>query len=309
MNEFLFSCPCCGTDLVEVDPNTQRCPAEGITFRREDGIWRFLPPQAEENYRQFIQEYQTVRQAEGRGSSQPEFYRALPFQDLSRRFSSDWHIRARSFQVFLERILTRLERQTGQPLQILDLGSGNGWLSYRLAQRGHHLAAVDMITNSLDGLGAYIYYNKPFTPVQAEFNHLPFSSLQMDCLIYNASFHYSTNYEVSLKEAIRVIKPHGQIIILDSPVYHHASSGEMMVEERQSQFLEKYGFPSNAISSENFLTYQRLQQLSSNLSIRWNIIYPFYGLRWALRPWKARLLGQREPASFMIISGSFTQNG
>ena len=303
MNDFLFACPSCGVVLVEENPDTRLCQAEGLTFRCLDGIWRFLTPQAEENYRQFIQDYQTVRQAEGRGSNQAEFYRALPFKDLSGKFSADWQIRAHSFQKFLDRILTPLEHKTNQPLYILDLGSGNGWLSYKLAERGHHLAALDLTTNSQDGLGAFIYYDKDFTPIQAEFDHLPFAGRQIDCLIYNASFHYSTNYETSLHEALRVLKPAGQIVILDSPVYHNAISGEKMVKERQTQFLEKYGFASNAIPSENFLTYQRLQQLSANLDIQWNIIHPFYGVRWALRPWKARLMGQREPASFMVIMG------
>jgi SAM-dependent methyltransferase len=303
MSDFHFACPSCQTALVEVNPDTQMCPVEGLIFRCVDGIWRFLTPQSEEKYRQFMQEYQTVRQAEGRGSTEADFYRALPFQDLSGRFTVDWHIRARSFHKFLSSVLTPLEKRTKQPLHILDLGSGSGWLSSRLAGRGHHLAALDLQTNIQDGLGAYIYFDAAFTPIQAEFNHLPFTGEQIDCLIYNASFHYSTNYETSLREALRVIKSTGQIVILDSPVYNNATSGESMVKERQRQFLEKYGFPSNAIASENFLTYQRLQELSDNLGIEWKTIRPFYGFQWELRPWKARLKGQREPASFIILTG------
>lgn len=303
MNDFIFACPSCRTKLIELNPDTQLCPAENLTFRCLDGIWRFLTPQVEEYYRQFIQEYQIVRQAEGRSSTQADFYRALPFQDLSGKFNADWKIRARSFQIFLDQILVPLELKTNRPLNILDLGSGNCWLSYRLARRGHHLVALDLITNSQDGLGAFIYFDQPFMPIQAEYNHLPFMRDQIDCLIYNASFHYSTDYELTLREALRVLKPVGQIVILDSPVYHQVISGEMMVKERQDQFLGKYGFPSNAIPSENFLTYHRLEQLSANLGIQWKTIQPFYGLGWALRPWKARLLGQREPARFIIISG------
>ncbi len=309
MNDFHFACPSCGAPLVEINPDTQICPVEDLTFRCRDGIWRFLTPQSEENYRQFMQEYQTVRQAEGRGSNQDDFYRALPFQDLSGKFIEDWKIRANSFTVFLKQVLTPLEQATKQPLHILDLGSGNGWLSYRLAQLGHRLAAIDLMTNSQDGLGAFVFFDSAFTPIQAEFNHLPFARDEIDCLIYNASFHYSTNYETSLREAVRVLKPTGQIVILDTPVYHNALSGEMMVKERQAQFLNKYGFPSDAIASENFLTYQRLQQLSANLDIQWKIIHPFYGVKWALRPWKARLKGQREPANFMIITGQHMSQG
>lgn len=74
-----------------------------------------------------------------------------------------------------------------------------------------------------------------------------------------------------------------------------------MVQERQEQFYKKYGFPSNALASENYLTYQRLANLSAYLGLRCQILSPFYGLGWVLRPWKARLLGRREPAKFHLV--------
>jgi hypothetical protein len=43
--------------------------------------------------------------------------------------------------------------------------------------------------------------------------------------------------------------------------------------------------------------------LAAALSLRWRFIQPWYGLRWALRPWLARLRGHREPATFQLIIG------
>ena len=74
-----------------------------------------------------------------------------------------------------------------------------------------------------------------------------------------------------------------------------------MVQERQSQFSERYGFPSNALASENYLTYQRLSDLAAGLELSCQILTPFYGIGWALRPWKARLLRRREPAKFHLV--------
>jgi hypothetical protein len=73
-----------------------------------------------------------------------------------------------------------------------------------------------------------------------------------------------------------------------------------MVAERQQQFTRQYGFPSNALASENYLTYQRMDELTRILNLNCQILTPFYGLSWVLRPWKARLLGQREPAKFHL---------
>jgi len=92
-------------------------------------------------------------------------------------------------------------------------------------------------------------------------------------------------------------------VILDSPLYRDANSGAQMVREREDQFRRDYGFPSNSIPSENYLTYGRLRQLAGALGVRWQIIEPFYGWQWALRPWRARLRRRREPAKFMLILG------
>jgi ubiquinone/menaquinone biosynthesis C-methylase UbiE len=143
----------------------------------------------------------------------------------------------------------------------------------------------------------------PFTPLQAEFDRLPFTGGQFDLAIFNASFHYSTNYAQTLEETLRVLQPGSPVVILDSPIYRDASSGSQMVQERQALFTRRFGFPSNALPSQNFLTSQCLKDLSDQLGLKWMVLSPFYGLRWALRPVKARILGRREPAQFRILVG------
>jgi ubiquinone/menaquinone biosynthesis C-methylase UbiE len=169
-------------------------------------------------------------------------------------------------------------------LSVLDLGAGNGWLSHRLAQRGHLVAAVDIMVNDFDGLGVHRHYEAFFTPVQAEFDGLPFTSSQFDLVIFNASFHYSTQYSRTLREALRVLRPESPVVILDSPIYKNASSGDQMVREREAQFTRQYGYPSNTLASENFLTYQGLKDLAEQLCLNWQSLTPFYSLVWSLRP-------------------------
>lgn len=300
---FAFACPSCRTPLEVTGPDAQRCPADGIVYRREAGIWRFLLPERAAYFAQFIAEYELVRQAEGRGSKDPAYYRALPFEDRSGLHVGEWRIRATSFQTLLQRVLAPLEKASTRPLQVLDLGAGNAWLSHRLAQRGHRVAAIDLLTNELDGLGAHVHYEVPFAPVQAEFTRLPFVGSQVDLAVFNGALHYSTDYGETLREALRVLREDGRLVIVDSPVYHDDSSGQLMVQEREEHFTEAYGIPSNAIPSENYFTRDRLGQLADALGLEWQIIAPFYGLRWALRAWKAGLLGRREPASFLLIVG------
>jgi ubiquinone/menaquinone biosynthesis C-methylase UbiE len=268
-----------------------------------DGVWRFLRPDRERHFHKFIQEYETVRGQEQRGSDDPDYYRSLPYLDKSWPLSHEWVIRAKSFKALVREVIAPLEESRKRELKILDLGAGNGWLSNRLAGADHAVVAVDLITNSLDGLGTHRYYEKPYLPVQSEFDYLPFGDGQFDLAVFNASFHYAESYETTLVEALRVLLPGASVVILDTPIYRDADSGRQMVQEREATFERLYGFPSNTIQSENYLTYQRLEQLAQELQLNWNLIKPFYGWRWALRPLKARLLGRREPAKFILAVG------
>jgi ubiquinone/menaquinone biosynthesis C-methylase UbiE len=200
-------------------------------------------------------------------------------------------------------VLQQLESARGRALDVLDLGAGNGWLSYRLASRGHRLAAVDLLVNPLDGLGAYVHYDVSFTPVQAEFDRLPLAKDRADLVIFNGSLHYAVNYETTLGEALRVLRDDGLLVIMDSPVYHDPTSGKQMIQEREVAYAKAYGFPSDAMPSEGFLSYARLEELAHGLGIRWQFVEPYYGWRWALRPWWARLRGHREPAKFLVAVG------
>jgi ubiquinone/menaquinone biosynthesis C-methylase UbiE/uncharacterized protein YbaR (Trm112 family) len=309
MRQDLFVCPRCRTTLERNAADRLTCPQDGLEFWQVDGIWRFLLPESEAHYGRFIRDYEAVRRLEGRGGNSANYYRSLPFKDLNGRHSADWAIRARSFNVLVKNVLTRLQDPLERSLKILDLGAGNGWLSNQLSAQGDRVLAVDLSVNEQDGLGAWKYYEHSFTPIQAEFNHLPVMDRFADAVIFNASFHYSENYLETLKEALRVTSAKGLIVIMDSPVYRRGDSGEKMVAEREAQFREKYGFASDNLQSENYLTYARLDQLAKELNLTWKRITPFYGLRWSLRPLMAGLLRRREPAKFHLIVGRKKYSG
>ena len=303
MRQQFFICPRCQAKLERSAPDRVTCPQDGLEFRKEDGIWRFLLPESEAHYGRFIADYEAIRGYEQRGSTSANYYRALPFKDLSGRYQADWRIRARSFNVLVKNVLTRLQNPLERPLKILDLGAGNGWLSNRLSAQGDRVIAVDLLVNEQDGLGAWKYYEHSFIPVQAQFDHLPVMDRFADAVIFNASLHYAEDYAKTLKEALRVLSKEGLIVIMDSPVYKRSASGEKMVEERKTDFSARYGFASDSLQSENYLTYMRLRDLARELNITWKFLTPFYGLRWALRPLLAFILRQREPAKFHVIVG------
>ncbi len=253
----------------------------------------------------FLDEYRQIRHAEGRGSEDPGYYQALPFQDLSGRSSAMWEMRAKTFRYFECRILAPLERAAGRPLDILDLGAGNCWMSYRLALRRQNPYAVDIFLDERDGLAAARHYGIPLMAIGAEFDCLPFRSSSFDLVVFNSSVHYSTRYEITLTEAQRCLRPRGRLVILDSPVYRKREHGERMVAERHADFQKRYGFRSDAIPCIEFLHKPGLQELSRSLDLHWTVYRPWYGLRWHMRPWKAWLQQRRPPSRFWILVGEF----
>ena len=102
----------------------------------------------------FLADYIQIRRAEGRGSDSASYYLELPYRDITGKLQAQWSIRAASFRYLERRVLPAIERQFGRPLRVADLGAGNCWLSYRMALRGHHPVAVDILSDPLDGLAA-----------------------------------------------------------------------------------------------------------------------------------------------------------
>src|SRR5512138_101281 len=119
MRQNFFVCPRCRTPLERNTPERVVCPQDGLEFRSVDGVWRFLLPESEAHYARFLANRET-------SAHTADYYRALPFKDLSGRHPADWRIRARSFDVLTKNVLTRLQVPLGRSLKIVDLGAGNG---------------------------------------------------------------------------------------------------------------------------------------------------------------------------------------
>jgi SAM-dependent methyltransferase len=298
MKPLRLVCPRCrgSAGVMNGAPMSQfNCQECGQEMPYRDGILHALPDDRAQYYRSFLADYSAIRQAEGRGSDDDAFYRSLPFQDRTSRNAWQWQIRARTYQYLASRLLP------ADAIDIADLGAGNCWLSYRLQQMGRNPVAVDLSTDSRDGLGAARHYPQPFPLVQAEFDLLPFADGQFDLVIFNASFHYSTDYHRSLKAALRCLRPGGRIVVLDSPLYKLPEHGEQMRAEKHSQFEAQYGFRSDSLPSREYLHQMELADLSRDLHLRWTIHQPWYGWKWHIRPLRARFQGLRPPSRFCIL--------
>jgi len=290
-------CPRCRANIDQLE-----CQLCGLRMRVDLGVVHALPPDRVAYYAGFIANYERVRAAEGRGGEKDEFYLGLPYKDSSGRNSKQWKIRARSYGHLIKHVLNKSSLADGG--RILDLGAGNGWMSYRLALAGYSPFAVDLLTNEDDGLGAAEHYQKHlpmmFPRFRVELTRLPFQNEQFDAVVFNASFHYAEDYAATLREAIRCVRRRGLVVVCDTPWYSREESGRRMVAERRIAFLERFGTASDSIRSLEFLTDDRLRELEEQLSIHWTVHSPWYGFKWVMRPLVARLCNRREPSRFRI---------
>ncbi len=247
--------------------------------------------------------YAEHRAAEGRRAGEAEML-ALPYPQ-SGPWTRQWQVRARSWERFLSRIVESRARETGRPLEILDLGAGNGWLCYRLSQRGHRPTAIDWRADAVDGLAAAAPY-RGYLPVMfprlgASFENLPLRDQRYDLVVFNAAIHYTVNLERTLAEAARVTRPGGRIVILDSPFYRSSTEGERMVAEKRAAMTRDLGGRATdllSLPAIEFLTRERLATSSAGLG--WERHRVWYPLWYEWRAVAARLRGARAPSRFDV---------
>jgi len=306
-------CPVCAANLEALSyyalggvHEPVECHECSAILAQGRGIWLALAKNREKHFERFIRDYETVRKLEGRGSDDPQFYLSLPYCDRTGCNSWQWSIRSRTYKYFERKILPAIRKNASDSLTVLDLGAGNGWLSYRLASLGHRPVAVDLLTNDFDGLGAAVHYRHAlpmlFPRFQAELDRLPFETGQYDCVIFNASFHYSENYDRTLAEALRCLRPGGAVVIADSPFYTRNKSGQQMLEERRRSFQKMFGFSSDSLAGREYLTKEILLALEARHDVEWTTHRVWYGIRWACRPLVAKLKRRREPSQFRIYT-------
>lgn len=226
--------------------------------------------------------YAAHRAAEGRQLSCSEML-TMPYLP-----SRQWAVRTRSFEAFAELVARdQAGRVHDRALRVLDLGAGNGWLSYRLTLGGAECVAVDVRDDDVDGLGASFCF-RGFERIVASFDALPLDDRRFDIAVFNAALHYALDLGAVLRETQRIVRPGGRIVILDSPFYPNAADGEEMVAEKR----HVYG------DTPAFIEYLTVERLRAASPLEWRRHRVWYPLWYEMRPLVARIRRRRRPSRF-----------
>src|SRR5215831_13719148 len=292
-----FACPECRDALVQDTAGAFLCVSCQHRYERRDGIYRFLSRPRSERAQPFTEQYRTIRQQDGYRDTTPEYYRMLPVVAQSNPRATEWRIRRESYAHFQQRALPGVWQG---PIRALDLGAGSGWLSHRLASYGHHAVAVDRLDDEVDGLGACRHYPVAFAVVEADFDALPFEPAQFDVVILNSALHYSPEPGATLAEAKRMLVRGGALVVMDSPMFAHASDGHAMLDAQRLAFGMRYGVTDVARPGVGFLTFDDLDRLARDLGLQARF-FPSRGpFGWRFRRQLSRLRLRRRPEAFGV---------
>jgi SAM-dependent methyltransferase len=293
-----FACPGCRAPFAQPASGVMSsCAGCGAVFGERNGVYRFLSSERAQAARPFEHQYRLVRAREGFRTDSPEYYRMLPSVTPDDRHAGVWRIRRESFMHLLDRAR---RSSSGGTLRVLDLGAGNGWLSNRLAEVGHHVVAVDRLDDETDGLGACRHYAASFAAVQADFDALPFLPAQFDLVVFDGSLHYSPDPVATLAEAKRMLQLSGVIAVMDSPMFSKDHDGEAMVNDERRRMADQFGLVDPLRPGAGFLTFAALERAALALGLR-GLFVPSRGpLLWRAKRRLAQLRLGRAPAAFGV---------
>ncbi len=102
---------------------------------------------------------------------------------------------------------------------VLDVGTGPCWSTRILAERGYRAIALDVNDANYYGLKTsdilFEAHNVYFERILESMTNLPFHDECLDAITFNASFHHTPDMEATLAECFRVLKPGGQIAMVN----------------------------------------------------------------------------------------------
>lgn len=133
------------------------------------------------------------------------------FEQIAGRFDRSYGP-GRSWQAFGQLLLRVLP-----PLVIADLGSGEGLLSELLARRAKKIIAVDN-SEKMVHFGAEKAKDNGLKNLEFRLGDLeapPIDANTVDLAILSQALHHAEHPQRAIASAHRILKPHGQIMILD----------------------------------------------------------------------------------------------
>ena len=187
----------------------------------------------------FERRYIELRSREQRIYSDEELLQ-LPAIHKEHPHYTEWQVRKRSADKLLERLL-----QKQKPLQILEVGCGNGWLSKQLvAIHGSKVIGSDVNFTELQQAARVFSHIPNLHFIYGDIRSGLFEEMEFDCIVFAACIQYFPSLPGIVSQALSLLKPGGEMHILDSPFYKPAEIPA--ARQRTENYYEEAGLPEMA---------------------------------------------------------------
>jgi ubiquinone/menaquinone biosynthesis C-methylase UbiE/DNA-binding transcriptional ArsR family regulator len=167
------------------------------------------------------------------------------FDSMAGRLGKDY-VPGKSWRSLSEALLRLLP-----PMEIADLGAGDGSFSLLLAQRAANVIAVDSSARMIE-VGREQTRRQGMKNIEfrlGDFEEVPIKDSSVDLVFFSQSLHHALHPDRAVHEAWRILRPAGRVVILDLAKHRFEEAREIYADEwlgfseaELEATLEKAGF-------------------------------------------------------------------
>ena len=172
----------------------------------------------------------------------------------------EWKIRSASCKKLL-----RYLRAKQKPLSILEVGCGNGWFARQLTSlMSAQVVGIDICSVELKQAQTVFGHVANLEFRQTTLDHLLCSADRFDIIVFAASIQYFPSLDRILAKAMNLLRPKGEIHLLDTHFYTEDTLGE--AKKRSCNYFSEMRFPQMS----QYYFHHTLDQLAA---FSWRIKY------------------------------------
>ena len=184
----------------------------------------------------FAQQYFLLRKSEGRIYSDKEVA-GLPEIDKEHKHFYEWQVRKDSSNRLVRYLIKKQKA-----LNILEVGCGNGWLSAKLSVIPlSRVTGIDINGEELNQAKRVFNQIENLEFINSSLQEEMFSYRELDIIVFAASIQYFSSLEKLLNKALQILKPGGEIHIIDSHLYKQNEIDA--ARSRSNNYYKAIGFP------------------------------------------------------------------
>lgn len=162
----------------------------------------------------FEKKYIITRSLENRLYSDDEVVK-LPEIASGHTHWKEWRVRQRS-----SRRLLRYLAAKRRPLEILEVGCGNGWLSHLMAEIPDvRVTGLDINFTELQQAARVFSDDPNLSFIHGDIRNPVLNELQFDVILFAATLEYFPSLKKTIHRCICHLKPGGEIHIIDTELY------------------------------------------------------------------------------------------